>query len=116
VLDTSQTLVQAILRFSGTPFKWDDILSFSDNVVNVIPEGNPFPSVAPLSGPLKYPNGTLARGSAGIVYVVLNNHRHWIPDEATFEAMGYKWREIRQLRDNVLQAIPEMAPFPSVAR
>jgi len=116
VLDNYRHWIPNEVTFDAIGFKWDDILSFSDNVVNVIPEGNSFPSVASLSGPLKYPNGTLARGSAGKVYVVLNNHRHWIPDEATFEAMGYKWREIRQLRDNVLQAIPEMAPFPSVAR
>jgi hypothetical protein len=35
---------------------------------------------------------TVARGSPGKVYVVLNNHRHWIPDKATFEAMGIRLR------------------------
>jgi hypothetical protein len=44
------------------------------------------------------------------------NDRHWIPDEATFEAMGYSWGNIRQLSDNELNAIPERAPFPAVAR
>jgi hypothetical protein len=116
ILNNNRHWIPNEVTFDAIGYKWDDILSFSDNVVNVIPEGNPFPSVAPLSGLLKYPNGTVARGSGGKVYVVLNNHRHWIPDEATFEAMGYKWREIRQLRDNVLPAIPERAPFPSVAR
>jgi hypothetical protein len=44
------------------------------------------------------------------------NYRHWIPDEATFEAMGYSWGNIRQLSANELNAIPERAPFPAVAR
>ncbi|HME05945.1 MAG TPA: hypothetical protein VKG25_02805, partial [Bryobacteraceae bacterium] len=63
-----------------------------------------------------YPNGTVLKGSADKVYVVLNNYRFWIPDHATFNAMGYKWENIIQYPDNVVNAIPEGTPFPSVVR
>ena len=116
VLNNQRHWIPDEVTFLAMEYRYDNILLLSDEDLDFIPEGAPFPSVAPLSGSLRFANGTLFRGSNGNVYAVLNNHRRWIPDEATFEAMGYKWREIRQLRDNVLQAIPEMAPFPSVAR
>jgi len=102
--------------FEALQYNWDRLLWISDDEVNAIPEGTPFPSVAPLSGPLRFANGTLFRGSTGNVYVLLNNHRHWIPDEATFEAMGFEWSKIRKSSDAVLGTFPERAPFPSVAR
>jgi len=59
-------------------------------------------------------DGTLVRGSSGKVYVVLNGHRYWIPDEVTFEAMGYKWVDVLALSDEFVNAIPEGPRFPSV--
>jgi hypothetical protein len=61
-----------------------------------------------------YANGTLVTGSSDKVYVVLNNHRYWIPNADTFDALGYRWDEILWLSDDELNAIPERAPFPSV--
>jgi hypothetical protein len=71
-------------------------------------------SVAILSQ--EFPDGTLVKGSSEKAYVVLNKHRHWIPDSVTFEAMGYKGKAILWLSDAELSAIPEGTPFPSVAR
>jgi hypothetical protein len=104
------------VTFDAMGFNWHNILSFSDDVVNTLPEGVPFPSVSPQSGPLKYPNGTLVKGSSPQVYVVLNDARHWIPNPGTFDALGYNWEKILVLPDNVLNSIPEGPPFPSVAR
>jgi hypothetical protein len=102
--------------FEAMGYKWKSIIQLSDSALNAIPEGDPFPSVAPVSGPLNYPNGTVLKGSGDKVYVVLNNYRYWIPDPATFDAMGYKGETIIQYPDNVVNAIPEGKPFPSVAR
>jgi hypothetical protein len=74
------------------------------------------PSVAPQSGPLSFPNGTLLRGSSEKVYVMLNDYRYWIPDSVTLIALGYGADEIRYHPDWLLNSIPEGAPFPSVAR
>jgi len=71
-------------------------------------------SLAPLWQ--RYDDGTLVKGSSDKAYVILNNYRHWIPDHATFNALGYDWSKIQSLSDNVLIAIPEAGRFPSVVR
>jgi hypothetical protein len=100
--------------FDAIGYKWKEILPLSDYELNALPEGTPFPSVAPQSGPLTYLNGTLVKGSSEKVYVVLNDHRYWIPDETTFDALAYQWENILWLSDDVVNALPEGAPFPSV--
>jgi hypothetical protein len=56
---------------------------------------------------LQYENGTLVKGSSDKVYVVLNQYRYWIPDPATFDAMGYDWGELYWLSDNELNTVSE---------
>ena len=101
--------------FAALGYRWDKILSLPDYEVNAIPEGPPFPSVVPVSGPLHYRNGTLVKGLTSKVYVVLNDCRHWIPDEATFKAMGYNWGKVLSLGAGA-EAMPEGMHFPSAAR
>lgn len=96
--------------FDALGYRWDEILWLSDDEVNAVPEGAPFPSAAPLPGPRRFANGTLVRGSTGKVYVLLNDYRHWIPDEKTFEAMGYDWSKVRKF-DDAVNTFPERAPF-----
>lgn len=71
-------------------------------------------SVATICTPT--PDGTLVMDSSGKVYVDLNNYRHWIPDQTTFNAMGYQWNNIVTLSDLALIEIQEGTPFPSAAR
>jgi hypothetical protein len=101
--------------FDALGYQWDKILPLSYVDEIAMPEGTPFPSVVPVSGPLKYPNGTLVKGLTRKVYVVLNDCRHWIPDPATFDAMGYDYDKILSL-GAVAEAMPEGMHFPSVAR
>jgi hypothetical protein len=101
--------------FAALGYQWEKILSLPDYEVNAVPEGPPFPSVAPVSGPLNYRNGTLVNGLTNKVYVVLNDCRHWIPDQATFKAMGYNWSKVLSL-GAVAEAMPEGTHFPSAAR
>jgi hypothetical protein len=104
------------VTFGAMGYEWNNVRLIPDNDLNMIPEGGKFPSVPLLFPPLKYPNGTVLKGSGDKVYVVLNNYRFWIPDQQTFAAMGYNWSKLRQVSDNELNAIPERAPFPSVVR
>jgi hypothetical protein len=101
--------------FDALGYQWEKIvpLSYEDEIA--IPERTPFPSVVPVSGPLNHPNGTLVKGLTSKVYVVLNDCRHWIPDQDTFNAMGYNWDKILSL-GAVAEAMPEGMHFPSVAR
>jgi len=92
--------------FDALGYQWDKILSLPDYEVNAIPEATPFPSVVPVSGPLNYPDGTLVKGLTSKVYVVLNDCRHWIPDQATFKAMGYDWGKLLSLGAGA-EAMPE---------
>jgi hypothetical protein len=66
--------------------------------------------------PQELADRTLVKGSNPDVYAVLNHYRHAIPDGATFEAMGFQWKTILPLSDGDLNAIPEGAPFRSVAQ
>lgn len=116
VLNNHRHWIPDETTFVAMGYNWGKILWISDDELNVFPERSPFPSVAPQSGPLRYANGTLVRGSGTKVYVVLNNYRFWIPDEATFVALGYKWGNIRSLPDYIVHGIPEGGLFPSVAQ
>ena len=113
VLNDYRHLIPSETTFNALGYTSNNILPLSDHVLNGIPERGPFPSVAPPPGHLRYANGTLVRGTRTNVYVVLNNYRYWIPDEAMFNAMGFKWNSILTLPDFVLNGIPEGTPFPS---
>ena len=115
VLNNYRHWIPDNVTFEAMGYTWKTILRLSDNEVNTIPERAPFPSVAPLSGPLKYPTGTLVKGSSARVYVALNNYRYWIPDQATLNALGYSWDKILWLSDAEVSAMPEGTPFPSAA-
>jgi hypothetical protein len=116
VLNNHRHWIPDEATFVAMGYNWGNIHWNSDYELNLLPERSPFPSVAPQSGPLRYANGTLVRGSGTKVYVVLNNYRFWIPDEATFVAMEYKWGNIRSLPDYIVNGIPEGGPLPSVAQ
>ena len=116
VLNDYRFLVPDPVTFGAMGYNWDNVLSIDDNLLKSVLEGAPLPSVPLLIHPFRYPNGTVLKGSGDKVYVVLNNYRFWIPDHATFDAMGYKWENIMQYPDNVVNAIPEGTPFPSVTR
>jgi len=115
VLNNHRHWIPDATTFEAIGYKWKAIPPLSDYAVNALPEGASFPVVAPPSGPLNYPNGTLVKGSSDKVYVVLNDYRYWIPGPATFNAMAYNWENILWLADNVVNALPEGSPLPSVA-
>jgi hypothetical protein len=111
VLDNFRHWIPDETTFDTMGYNWNEIRSLSENGLNAIPEGSPFPRVAPQSGSLIYANGTLVKGSSANVYVILNDHRYLIPDAATFNAMGYDWSKILSLPDNRVNAIPQGSPF-----
>jgi hypothetical protein len=49
------------------------------------------------------------KGSGVNVYVIENGVRRWIPDEKTFNSMGYDWNAIKVISDSELSSIPKGA-------
>jgi surface antigen len=67
----------------------------------------------PLAG---YIDGTLLRAQGDSrVYVMQSKQRHWVPDEATFQANGYRWESVRNIPSSEMQQIPEGAALSSVS-
>ena len=90
--------------FNYMGLNWGAVQTISDAFwANLIPIGPPFPSRA---------DGTLLQGSGSEVYVMGNGDRHWIPDPATFDALGYKWSNVQPVADADLNAIPLGAQVP----
>jgi hypothetical protein len=102
--------------FRAMGYDSNNIREIPDHDLYMIPAGGELPSVPPLSGDLKYKNGTIVKGSSEKVYAVYHNYRYWIPDRPTFEALRYDWSQLKSLFDPALNAIPEVGRFPSVAR
>jgi putative redox protein len=80
------------------------VQTIPDIVWNAIPAGALLPSRA---------DGTLLTGSATAVYVMASGQRRWIPDPATFAALGYSWADVQHVMDGDLNAIPLGAPIPA---
>lgn len=57
--------------------------------------------------PTSYPDGTLLKGSGVNVYVIEKGVRRFIPDERTFNSMGYNWNAIKVIPDSDLSSIPQ---------
>ncbi len=65
------------------------------------------------SAPNSYPDGALIEGSGPAVYVMQGGRRRWIPDPATFAAMGYVMSMVQRVSDAAMNAIPLGAPIPA---
>lgn len=69
---------------------------------------NPIPA-API-----LPNGTTIKASGDEVDIIQNGTRRWIPNPATFTAMGLEWNKIKVLTDAQFNAIPKGAMMPDL--
>jgi hypothetical protein len=92
---------------------WEQVKVLSDDEVNAIPLGAPYPSVL---GGREWPEGSLVKGSGPEIYVIRSGQRHWIPDESTFTASGFDWNKIQVISDPELNAIPVGPALPHAAR
>jgi hypothetical protein len=66
--------------------------------------------------PTTFPDGTLLAASGqSATYIVSNGQLRWIPNGATFNAMGFTVSQIRYVQPTVLNAIPMGQPMPDLS-
>lgn len=56
----------------------------------------------------------LIRGSGPEVYFQEGGRRHWIPDERTFDALGFDWKSIQHISDRKLNEMPRGSDYPAL--
>jgi hypothetical protein len=102
-------LVPNAFTFEALGYNWEDVQQISDRELAQIPESLPLATkVAP-----KFKDGTLIKGSAAAVYVMRSGRKRLIPNEQTFEALGYEWDAVIVIDDEELNAIADLPPLPS---
>ncbi len=60
------------------------------------------------------PEGSLIRGSDGRIYYIMQGRRRHVPDEDTFNALRFRWPDVRVLSDAAVASVPSAAALPSV--
>ncbi len=91
--------IQTADIFNKLRYSWTNIRSVSEKFLNDVPPGKD------VANDYQYPNGTLLRGSGPEVYLVENELRRWIPNPQIFNAKGFKWQNIIQALDEIVNGI-----------
>ena len=79
--------------FEENGLDWNDIENVDEDELDFYPEGES----------LNYPDGTLVKGSGSAVYVVADGRKKPVKSAKAFLGLGYKWGQIKQIRDAELE-------------
>jgi hypothetical protein len=60
------------------------------------------------------PEGSLIRGSNGRIYYIMQGKRRHVPDVETFDALRFRWGDVRVLSDEAVGSVPGGPAIPSV--
>ncbi len=96
--------------FNKFGYSWTNIKSVSEDLLNNAPPGKD------ITNTYNYPDGTLIKGSGHPVYLVEKGLKRWIPNPQIFEARAFKWQNIIQAEDKILDKIKkgdDISPDPS---
>lgn len=85
--------------FNKLSYSWANIRAVSETLLNNTPPGKD------ITSSYKYPEGTLLRGDGPPVYLIEKGKRHWIPNPQIFTAKKFKWQNIIQIPDKILNRI-----------
>jgi len=114
--------------FNALGFKWSDVKVFSQEIMNQILEGDPItlaaaptppPAAPPTTPPTPVappptwpPEGMLIKGDGSPkVYLIQGGKKRWIDSPETFNALGFKWSDIKVYRQADVDVIPEGDPI-----
>lgn len=87
-------------------YRWDRIVTIAPEEMWDYPEGAFFN---------KMRDGSLMFGSDGKVYAVSNEKKRWIVSEEVFNALGYKWSQVKRISDAQLNTYETGDPIASAA-
>ncbi|MEW6619760.1 MAG: carbohydrate-binding domain-containing protein, partial [bacterium] len=85
-----------------------------ENTVNVSSEQLKDLSTLATLPKVKYPNGTLLQNEDGHRYLMEGGLRRLIPNQITFEALGFNQQEIKTISNSELQSIDEGEPISKI--
>jgi hypothetical protein len=102
--------------FEAKGFRFAAIKEIEPDQLAKIPSGDPLVLPKPIiRSPSDVKEGMLIRASGSApVYVIKNGKKSWIPNPQTFEALGYKWNQVVDLKKNIFDKIPLGSPLPSL--
>jgi len=95
--------------FNKLRYSWANIRSVSEDLLNNTPLGKD------IARNYQYPDGTLVKGSEPPVYLIEKGLRRWIPNPQIFAARAFKWQNIIQAEDKILDRIKkgdDISPSP----
>ena len=88
--------VPSIDVFNRFNFKWGNIKTYSDMVIQNYPQSDNWNTYD------NYPNGSLVKGSGPEVYLIEQGKRRWIPSPTIFLGNDFGWKYILDINDNDL--------------
>ena len=103
VIDGQRRWIPDAATFDALGLDWEAVRVVSDQQLNSYPRGQDYPSLP----------GRLVKGSGPEVFQLEKGKRRWIPDEATFNAMGLSWEAVQVIPDQQLNIIPRGMDYPS---
>lgn len=101
--------------FNGLGYKWTNIQVLPQDAVNSYILGSDLSTTYP------YPNGSLLKGDGPEVYLIEAGKKRWIPNPQIFEAKGFQWKSIINVKQYTLNyltrgsdiSLDEKNPRPS---
>ncbi|WP_019500298.1 hypothetical protein [Pseudanabaena sp. PCC 6802] len=100
-------LVPNPATFDALGYRWEKVTQIPEQQLKAIPE---LPPILLKSNP-DFKDGTLVKDSSDRVYLISLGGRRLIPDAKTFESLGYKQEDVRQISDREMKSLPEYAPL-----
>ena len=85
--------------FNKLRYSWANIISVSKDLLDDTPLGEN------ITRDYQYPDGTLVKGIEPPVYLIEKGLKRWIPNLQIFAARAFKWQNVIQAEDKILNRI-----------
>jgi len=92
--------------FNGLGYKWSNIQVLPQDTLNSYILGSELSTTYP------YPNGSLLKGDGPEVYLIEAGKKRWIPNPQIFEAKGFQWKNIINVKQYILNYLTQGSDVP----
>jgi hypothetical protein len=87
-------------------YRWDQVRDVNEYLFDSVPTGAPIPSTLLSEG------GLIRLYGEDAVYVIQRGTKRHIPDVHTFNALGYRWDQVRDVNEYMFNSVPTGRPIP----